>query len=71
VEEGEFEDGNEHKVVGKKMDGFPDFGRAMLSEFGFEDGCKLILTSTNRYLLCKLMTRSQFQSWYIPISLPR
>jgi hypothetical protein len=46
-EEGELEDGDEHKVVGKKVDGYPDFGRAMLSEFGFENGCKLILSSDN------------------------
>jgi hypothetical protein len=27
-------------VKGGKLDGYPDFGRAMLKEFQFEDGCK-------------------------------
>lgn len=27
-------------VVGAKMAGYPDFGRAMLKDFQFEEGCK-------------------------------
>jgi hypothetical protein len=34
------ENGNQGEVVGKKTAGYPDFGRAMLKEFQFEDGCK-------------------------------
>jgi hypothetical protein len=30
-------------VIGGKVDGYPDFGRAMLSEFQFEDGCMSLL----------------------------
>ena len=33
--------GNEQgEVRGAKMAGYPDFGRAMMKEFQFEEGCK-------------------------------
>ena len=32
--------GEESKVSGGKMDGYPDFGHGMLKDFQFEDGCK-------------------------------
>jgi hypothetical protein len=31
----------EDGVIGGKMAGYPDFGRAMLKDFQFEEGCKL------------------------------
>jgi hypothetical protein len=27
-------------VIGGTLDGYPDFGRSMLKDFQFEDGCK-------------------------------
>ena len=33
------QNGEKGGVVGTKMAGYPDFGRAMLKDFQFEDGC--------------------------------
>ena len=33
------ENGDKGGVVGMQMAGYPDFGRAMLKDFQFEDGC--------------------------------
>lgn len=33
-------DGEEDRVIGSKMDGYPDFGHGMLEHFQFEEGCK-------------------------------
>lgn len=42
VPERDDEDGEESKVSGGKMDGYPDFGHGMLKDFQFEDGCKFL-----------------------------
>ena len=35
------DDGDESRISGRKAEGYPDFGHAMLDYFQFENGCKL------------------------------
>lgn len=44
------DDGDESRISGRKVEGYPDFGHAMLDYFQFKDGCKFPLCLVSRVL---------------------